>query len=147
MTVSTDPAQFSVKIRDESVPRSDVVEALLALSSSNLTARELISERVRMEVDRRLISLSGAFAPVLVIPSDEEQRLNGPHDPDSVPVFTTQTDTIDAEQQVEVALVAFENNSFVLLVDDLQVESLDAQIDMTPDTVVTFLKLTPLVGG
>jgi hypothetical protein len=34
-----------------------------------------------------------------------------------------------------------------MLVDDRQVESLDEEITLQPNTRVSFLRLTPLVGG
>jgi hypothetical protein len=34
-----------------------------------------------------------------------------------------------------------------LLVDDRQVDELEEEIEIRPDTTVTFLKLVPLVGG
>lgn len=136
MSLHANPDQFAVKIRDESVPRSEAVEALLELSSAKLTARDLISERVRMEVDRRLVDQHGRAAPTLIAPTEKETLLNR----------VTRT-SINADAQVALALKAFDGNGFILLVDDTQVEALDTQIEMTPDTVVTFLKLTPLVGG
>ena len=54
---------------------------------------------------------------------------------------------LDAQEQIEKALVAFERNGFLLLVNDRQIESLDEQIEVTPATTVTFLKLVMLVGG
>jgi hypothetical protein len=42
---------------------------------------------------------------------------------------------------------AFYTNGFILLVDDRQVDELDDEIVIRPDTTVTFLKLVPLVGG
>jgi len=136
MSLHANPDQFVVKIRDESVPRSEVVEALLELSSAKLTARDLISERVRMEVDHRLVDEDGRATPALIAPTKKEALLN-----------RVTRKSIDADIQVELALKAFSANGFVLLVDDKQVETLEEQIEMTPNTVVTFLKLTPLVGG
>ncbi len=136
MSLHSTPDQFTVKIRDESVPRSDVVEALLILSNARLTARDLIAERVRTEVDRRLTDQNGHATSALITPSKAETEVNWVKDK-----------TIDADAQVHVVLQAFDNNGFVLLVDDVQVETLDTQIEMTHETVVTFLKLTPLVGG
>ena len=46
-----------------------------------------------------------------------------------------------------VAVEAFSRNGFVVLVDDRQVESLDAVLDVSRRTEITFLKLVPLVGG
>jgi hypothetical protein len=49
--------------------------------------------------------------------------------------------------QHEKAIDAFEGNSFIVLVDDNQIERLDGEIALHPETSVTFLKLVPLVGG
>ncbi|MEV6029564.1 hypothetical protein AB0L65_00355 [Nonomuraea sp. NPDC052116] len=51
---------------------------------------------------------------------------------------------MDREKQAEVA---FAPNGFLLLVGDRQIEDLDAEIDLTVDPVVSFVKLVPLVGG
>lgn len=48
---------------------------------------------------------------------------------------------------MRAALEAFERNGFILLVEDRQVETLEEEIRVRPDTQVTFLKLVPLVGG
>jgi len=136
MSLHVSPEQFTVKIRDESVPRSEVVEALLALSSAKLTARDLIEERVRMEVDRRLLTRDGRISPALIAPTEKETLLN-----------QVTRKVVNVEAKIDFALKAFEANGFILLVDDSQIESLDTQIELTPKTIVTFLKLTPLVGG
>ena len=60
---------------------------------------------------------------------------------------------IDWKAQFEAACEAFRSNRVLILVDDRQVERLDQTIDLRPATAkqsatsVTFLKLTPLVGG
>ena len=54
---------------------------------------------------------------------------------------------IDPEKQFELARRAFYSNGFILLVDDRQVDELEEEIEIRPDTTVTFLKLVPLVGG
>ena len=139
MQTFSEQKTVEVKIRDESLPRSEAIDMLLALSSPRLTARDFISERVRAECDRRLFDGEGHPALPLVRPSEKELRLNG--------VRETTGIAIDPERQVATAIEAFEANAFVLLVDDRQVEELDDLVDIGPDTVVTFLWLTPLVGG
>ena len=42
---------------------------------------------------------------------------------------------------------AFNRNGFFVLVDDQQADSLDEVITLQPATQVTFVRLTPLVGG
>lgn len=55
--------------------------------------------------------------------------------------------TIDWVPTYEHALKAFEDNQVLLLIDDKQMDDLDALVTLTPATKVTFLKLIPLVGG
>lgn len=137
MSIHPQPDEFQITIRDESFPRKDVVELLLKLSSQKLTAGQLIAERVRAECDQRLLNKEGKHAPSLITPSEQEQALNGP----------SQRRLINPDRQVNTALAAFETNGFILLIDDWQVEDLEAEVTITEETVVTFLKLTPLVGG
>jgi hypothetical protein len=54
---------------------------------------------------------------------------------------------IDWERQAEVAVEAFEQQSFFLFVDGKQVGTLDDEVALGVDSEVRFLRLTPLVGG
>ncbi len=54
---------------------------------------------------------------------------------------------IDVDMQLARAIEGFAGNQIIMLVDDRQVESLDDEIVIQPDTRVTFLRVTPLVGG
>ena len=54
---------------------------------------------------------------------------------------------VDAEKQLTIALEAFEGNGFFILVNNKQLESLDDQVTVTADSSISFVKLTPLVGG
>lgn len=55
--------------------------------------------------------------------------------------------TIIVKQEVKKALRAFENNVYILLVDGYQPDTLEEQISLSPNSKITFLRLTPLVGG
>ncbi|MDJ0821225.1 MAG: hypothetical protein QNJ09_05350 [Paracoccaceae bacterium] len=114
-----------MKIRDESIPRSHIVEQILQLSGAPLTARDLIAERVRAEQDRQT-----GDAPLVDRDAPRNAGLGS-----------------DVDTQIDVALAAFEGNGFVLLVDNVQVDTLDQPLRLTSDSVVTFLRLTPLKGG
>ena len=98
-------SKVSLTIRDESVPRSEVIDQILELAQVPLTARDLISERVRSEVDLRNVE-AGLWARLIVVPTSEEAALNG-----------SKSKLIDPERQVEKALEIFETNGFILLVD------------------------------
>jgi hypothetical protein len=54
---------------------------------------------------------------------------------------------LDAAAETERALRAFAAGSFFILVNGRQVERLDEEISFATDCTVTFLRVTPLVGG
>ena len=62
-------------------------------------------------------------------------------------VLNKKTQKIDPEKQLYVALQGFQKNGFFILVDDEQVETLEQKFLVDESTLVTFIKLTPLVGG
>lgn len=129
-----------VTVRDELVFRvgRPPVEFVLGFPSDRMTVRELIGSRVAQEVAKFNDSPTECFQG-LIQPTGAEQTLNGYRVP--------RHHTIDAGEQLQRALAAFERNGFILLVDDRQVERLDDLVILQPTTVVTFLKLIPLVGG
>src|SRR5258708_27033701 len=110
----------------------------LAVAEEHITLRELIRARVFQEV-AEYNARQGEIFRGLVQPSGAERVLNGFRLP--------QSRQIDGQQQFERAIEAFEHNGFVVLVDDRQVDDLDAPIALHPDLSVNFLKLLPLVGG
>ena len=108
------------------------------ISGDSISVRELIRSRVYQEVDEFNNRQPEVFQ-LLVQPAEAERTRNGFRLP--------RPRSIDAHDQFEKAIEAFERNGFVVLADDRQVEQLDASITLKPDTLVTFLKLVPLVGG
>ncbi len=108
------------------------------VSGESISVRELIRSRVYQEVDEFNQRQPEVFK-LLVQPGDAERSGSGFRLP--------RPRHIDAEDQFTKAIEAFERNGFVVLADDRQVDRLDARIDLRPDTLVTFLKLVPLVGG
>ena len=131
----------TLTIRDETAAGEPVHEFPLEFPSERITVRELIRERVYQEVtdyNFRSRREGGVFRG-LVQPTNTERTLNGfkvPKDRD-----------IDWEAQFARAIDAFGQNGFFILVDDRQAEALDEAIDISPSTQVSFVKLTPLVGG
>lgn len=54
---------------------------------------------------------------------------------------------IDSAVQVNKAILAFDNGTFMIVVDGRQLEDLDEMIALSPSSKVTFVRMTPLVGG
>lgn len=72
-------------------------------------------------------------------PTDAERTLNGFKVP--------KNRDIDWEAQFAQAIDAFGRNGYFILVNDRQAEALDETIVISSSTHVSFVKLTPLVGG
>ncbi len=103
-----------------------------------VSVRELIETRVREEVENYNQKQPEVFR-MLVQPTLSERVLNG--------FKFKEKKKINEREQYEKAIQAFERNGFIVLVDDIQAESLDQIIEIEAKTSVTFLKLVPLVGG
>jgi hypothetical protein len=128
----------TLTIRDESATGETLLELTLNVSAERITVRDLIRHRVWHEVEEYNRRKPDTFRG-LVQPTDSERTLNG--------YRLKQPRTIDATTQLAKAIDAFQRNQIVMLVDDRQVESLDEEITLRPNTRVSFLRLTPLVGG
>ncbi|MCW3820756.1 hypothetical protein ONA91_40660 [Micromonospora sp. DR5-3] len=110
----------------------------LEIFEERLALREVIRRRVFQEVAEHNARQSEVFRG-LVQPGDTERTLNGWR--------MSKPRRVDAEEQFRRAVEAFGRNGFVVLVDDGQVEDLDAQVELRNGTEISFLKLVPLVGG
>ncbi len=113
-------------------------EFTLDVPTERITVRELIRARVYGEV-RDYNHRQPEYFRGLVQPTDAERTLNG---------FKVQRRRrIDPHKQFEGAIESFYRNGFLILVNDRQVDELEEEIEIRPETTVTFLKLVPLVGG
>ena len=128
----------TITVVDETVGGDTINELTLEFLNERITVRELIRSRIYQEVSEYNASLPGSSRG-LVQPAEAERVLNG--------YRLRPARRIDWEEQYRRALRAFESNGFVILVDDRQIEDLDQEIELRHDSKVSFLKLTPLVGG
>ena len=128
----------TLTVRDESTGGGTLHEFALEVLTERLTVRELVRSRVYQEVQDYNLRQPAEYRG-LVQPTDAEASLNG---------FKLQKPrSLDWKKQFEKALEAFETNRVLILVDDKQVVSLDEEIIVRAGTCVSFLRLTPLVGG
>jgi hypothetical protein len=127
-------------IRDETTASLGKAEHTFTVhvSGEKISVRELIRQRVTQEVEE-FNSHQPAVFRMLVQPNDTERTLNG--------FKFHQPRFVDPVEQFEKAMEAFVGNGFIVLVDDYQIQNLDDEIALHPETSVTFLKLVPLVGG
>jgi hypothetical protein len=128
----------TLNIRDETLGADSMHAWALEVTTERLTVRELIRSRVYQEVQDYNVRQGQVFRG-LVQPEEAEKTLNG--------WKLKKPRLLDWKKQFERAIEAFEANQVLILVNDRQAESLEEEIVITPDTTVTFLRLTPLVGG
>ena len=128
----------TLTIRDETTAGQTLQEWALEVLTERITVRELIRSRVYQEVQDYNLKQPEMFRG-LVEPTDAERTLNG--------FKLRKGRQIDWKQQFDKAQEAFEKNQVLILIGDHQAESLDAEIEIKPETEATFLRLVPLVGG
>ena len=127
-----------ITVKDETFNGKVLHEIDLEFKTERVTVKDIISERVAREVERYNNKLPEYFNG-LVEPSDAEKTING--------YRLKNRKRIDAEKQVYVALDAFQKNGYFVLIDNIQSESLDQEVLLKAGTKISFIKLTPLVGG
>ncbi len=125
-------------INDETAVGKILNQISLEVESETITVKELIMLRVNYEVEVYNQKLPDYFSG-LVQPTEAERVLNG--------YKMREKRQIDAEKQCYIALKAFQENGYFILIDNHQAENLDKNILVTSDTTISFVKLTPLVGG
>ena len=129
----------NLKIKDELLGTGLSNEFILWFEHPEVTIADIIRERVKHEVQDYNKRTRDSRFTGLVQPTQAEVELNG--------YKLKKGQQINATKQMDIALRAFESGGYFVLVDDLQVKSLDDQVSLSVDTQVTFIKLTPLVGG
>lgn len=132
-------APTKLRLHDENAAGQRVGGGMtLDCLTETLTVRELIRARIYQEV-QDFNRHRPEFFTGLVEPTNAERTLNGAR--------LRQPRPVDWEEQFERALRAFEGNGFFILVGDRQAESLDERFRVAVDAEISFVKLTPLVGG
>lgn len=127
-----------LKIRDENSRGEIYHELELRFDKVNVTVEDIITERVYQEVEKYNKKADG-YEFALVRPKGEEKLLNG--------IKNKVKRRVNPEKQIDVALKAFSGNGFFILIDEMQAEELGQWVNIKPDTIISFVKLTPLVGG
>lgn len=129
----------TLTVRDESVSGEVFDDFALHFATDTITVRQLIRERVHQEVQQHNNHTDHSRRQRLVSPEPLEAALNGER--------PSERTNIDWRKQVDIACDAFERDGFFILLDERQAESLDEVLTIRHDSVVNFIKLTPLVGG
>lgn len=129
---------YILTITDETAGGKVLNEVKVSLANELTTVKEIVRARVYAEVDAYNNKMPEYFNG-LVQPNEAEATLNG--------FKLKEKRKVDAEQQYLTALDAFKKNGYFVLIDNIQAESLEQMVVINDNTTVSFIKLTPLVGG
>ncbi len=111
---------------------------------SGLTLRDLIGRVVRAEVEAfRQRQEDRKLFRALTARQIEEATAGGKVEMGG----SDSRQQVDPEEAVAVALQAFEDGLYLVVLDDQEQRSLDAQVHLQPDSRVAFVRLTMLAGG
>jgi len=129
-----------VTVKDETYTGKILHELELEFATEKVTVKAIIEERVKQEVHKYNQNLPERFTG-LVQPSTKENLTA------TLGFKSKKPPEIDAEKQIYVALEAYAKNGFFVLVDDKQCDALHDEVILHANSKISFLKLTPLVGG
>ena len=129
---------ISVLIKDETTGGKTVHSVAIELPASLVTVAELIERRVAAEVEEYNKKRDKNYYG-LIQPNNAEVTANG--------FRLHKFRQIDAKKQIEIAKDAFLENGFFILIDNIQAESLEQTFVLHHRSEISFVKLTPLVGG
>lgn len=115
-------------------PRS-TTPVYLSLPNTTTTARALIDAHVAAEVQRATETRAGSLALHYLL------------DPDVHAPLALEATLLDCRTQVERAYAGLGERQFLLVVDGASVTELDAPLVITERSVISFVRLLPLIGG
>ena len=129
---------ITLTIKDETAGGRITNEIAVTLSGELTTVKDIIKARIYAEVELYNRRMPEYFKG-LIQPSEAEVTING--------FKLKEKRKVDPKKQCLLALDAFNKNGFFLLIDNIQSESLDQMLVVNANTALSFVKLTPLVGG
>lgn len=130
---SEDPAPFELRLVSERVSPREIIRQRIFAEVAEVNERRLDHLKQNQRTRSLLIDVEEASAEALLNPVVKPSR--------------RATALLDAEAELVKALTAFARNRFIMLFDDRQVEGLEDELTVMPDSEVTFVHLVPLKGG
>lgn len=127
----------TITITDTSTDLTTRETFSLDFLTERVTVRELIRSRVYQAVSEHNAAARQRFLEWVEAGEASGRRNPAAHEPAS----------IDWEAQFTRALEAFEKGRYLIFVDSQPARELDTELELAAGTEVTFLRMTPLIGG
>ncbi|MCU0446715.1 MAG: hypothetical protein MUE85_17550 [Microscillaceae bacterium] len=127
-------------IKEENFAGKILDQITLQIADETLTVANLIKLKVETEVATQNLKIEKAN-------QGYHHALENTLNRNTNAYNSLKTNTLDAESQVYRAWEAYKNNQIIVLVDNRQTQGLEEEILVSPETQVSFIRLTQLVGG
>ncbi len=140
--------QVNNRVVGQNVDEPRLGSIVVDLLNERLTVRELIAltveEQVRdLRINRRLdAAQAGRMLDRQYLTNEDIQ-----HQASQGAIRHPSIKDIDPDTEIRKAVRAFQRGAFIIVIDGYQAASLDETISLHLGSKVTFLRLTPLVGG
>ncbi|MBL7826181.1 MAG: hypothetical protein JNJ57_06080 [Saprospiraceae bacterium] len=134
----------TLTFKDETLTGNLIQEMQVSVEAETLTLREIIMLRVAEEIKRLEDEKQHRFLTAFSDLTEQERLLNGEKRPTAKRHLPAGP---DPEAYGYRALEAFKKNAFFVIVDDKQIDDLETPVHVSDKTNISFVKLTPLVGG
>lgn len=128
----------TVTVHDETASGEKIHTLKVQLPQAHVSVRELIQHRIQQEARKFNLERPVCFH-ALVQPLEAQETSRGFR----LPVHRD----VDWEQQSAAALNAFVKKNISVLVNGREMQDLDGELDLNEATVVSFVKLMPIVAG
>ncbi|QXP58768.1 hypothetical protein [Olleya sp. HaHaR_3_96] len=139
---------MKLTIVEEIIGQGVIDTIVVNLPTDKLTLKDIITAKVAATVnainkDPTTVKSNHHFL------SDEEKRLNQDLLQKKNKELQKRVESLklDAEKETYIALEAFQNNMFFVLIDEKQYSDLEESVVITDQSQVKFIKLTQLQGG
>jgi hypothetical protein len=127
-------------IKEENFAGKILDEISLQIADETLTVADLIKLKVENEVDCQNSKIKKNNQGYQHHTEDILNKNNSNYN-------SLKHKALDTEAQIYRAWEAYKNNQIIVMVDNRQTEGLEEEILVNPETQVSFIRLTQLVGG
>lgn len=129
-----------MKITDETLSGVSLNTMNLYFEENQINLSQLIATRVSIELES--FSQKEENSTYTLLESSKFQTFQS-----DTKASKGEEYALYVSQNIKIALDAFRNNQFMVFINDHQVDNLDATFLLDEIEKVSFIKLTPLVGG
>jgi len=139
---------MKITIAEEILGQGIIKTTVVDLATSESTLKEIIAAKVETTVNTINNDISSVKSNYH-FSSDEELRLNREILDEKNRQLQKRLEKLelDAEKETYIALKAFQNNTFFVLIDNKQYSDLEESVKLTDKSQIKFIKLTQLQGG